>query len=187
MSKSFNHWVANLREKPFLTLAESLLSKLISRLHKKYNESLGCRGGITPATMKRLNLPKRCTNRFGLIHADLGEYQISDNGKERPEVSRHLRASRIRRKTPDPSTIEPSATGSSTHLGATPRNSDSRQPPTATTTTRKRNMVKTEGPSSNQHQPPTASTEEALARINKKKLRIRTKMEEMGSGRSHQV
>ncbi|KAG5544464.1 hypothetical protein RHGRI_017027 [Rhododendron griersonianum] len=53
--ESFNNWVGNLRGKPVLTLIDNIRSKLMGKLHKRYEIASTWQSLVTPMIRKRLD------------------------------------------------------------------------------------------------------------------------------------
>ena len=81
MTESFNHWVGPLRGKPVLTLIESLIVKMMGKIHSRYNDGCQWESNLTPRALKRIEHMKNRTNRCSLVPAGLMEYAVNDDGK----------------------------------------------------------------------------------------------------------
>ena len=69
MSESFNQWVGPLRDKSVLTLVESLIVKMIGKIHNRYSDSCTWENNLTPRALKKVKFMKNRTNRCSLVPA----------------------------------------------------------------------------------------------------------------------
>ncbi|KAK4425499.1 hypothetical protein Salat_1743900 [Sesamum alatum] len=78
IAESFNHWVGELRPKPFLTLLDGLRAKLMNRLQIRYER--GCRWDnvITPFVSKKLNTVKEKSRQCKLWVAGCNQFLVED-------------------------------------------------------------------------------------------------------------
>ena len=59
MTESFNHWVGSFRGKPALTLEESIVVKLMGKVHNRYSDGCIWDNNLTPRAQndrKRLRI-----------------------------------------------------------------------------------------------------------------------------------
>jgi hypothetical protein len=80
MSESFNQWIGHLRGKPILTLIETLVVKIMGRVHKRYSNGLLWEGNLTPNALKKVNFMRKMTTRISLVPAGVMEFLVNDNG-----------------------------------------------------------------------------------------------------------
>ncbi|KAL0401741.1 UNVERIFIED_CONTAM: hypothetical protein Slati_4204000 [Sesamum latifolium] len=75
ISKSFNHWVGDLRSKPVLTLVDGLRTKLMCRLQQRKLKGLKISGDLVPNVVKELNKIKEESRKCHLLVAGEHEFE----------------------------------------------------------------------------------------------------------------
>ncbi|KAH7847186.1 hypothetical protein Vadar_023010 [Vaccinium darrowii] len=76
MVESFNNWVGNCRGKPVLTLIENIRTKLMGKLHKRYEMGSTWQSLVTPKTRKRLDGVINQSRICKITFAGGEEYQV---------------------------------------------------------------------------------------------------------------
>lgn len=84
MSESFNQWVGPLREKPVLTVVESVMVKLMGKIHNRYSAGIVWEHNITLKALQKVENMRSRTNRCSLVPAGQMEFVVNDNGKRFP-------------------------------------------------------------------------------------------------------
>lgn len=80
MSESFCQWIGHLRGKPILTLIETLMVKIMGRVHTRYSDGLLWEGNLTPNALKKVNFMRKMTTRISLVPVRHMEFLVNDNG-----------------------------------------------------------------------------------------------------------
>ena len=76
LTESFNHWVGLLRFKLILTMLEGITTKLMSRLHKRYELGLIWPGMAGPHVRQRLNKAQMDGRKCSLLFAGGDGYDV---------------------------------------------------------------------------------------------------------------
>lgn len=77
-SESFNAWIVKLRDKPVLTLMDTLRSKLMSKLQKRYQKACCWQYSMTPRVMKKLQKISQNARTMKFSYSGETTYQVKD-------------------------------------------------------------------------------------------------------------
>ncbi|KAK9285521.1 hypothetical protein L1049_024715 [Liquidambar formosana] len=78
MAESFNGWLGDLRGRPVLTMLESIRSKLMGRICRRYEKGCSWNTLITPNICKKLNALVHEAGRMALTYAGQDEYEVAE-------------------------------------------------------------------------------------------------------------
>ncbi|KAL5760567.1 hypothetical protein ACOSQ2_019405 [Xanthoceras sorbifolium] len=78
MSECFNNWIKDDRDKPILTLIESLRRKVMVRFHKKWEEVEKFEDSISPYARERINDNDKEDRKLHVIHGRGGYHETID-------------------------------------------------------------------------------------------------------------
>ena len=84
ITESFNQWVRTLRGKPILTLVESLVVKLMGKIHTRYTDGCVWENNLTPRALKKVESMKYMINICSLVPVGQMEFVVNDDGKRFP-------------------------------------------------------------------------------------------------------
>jgi hypothetical protein len=84
MTKIFNHWIDDIRAKPVLLLIESLVVKIMGKIHKSFQHGLVWDSVLTPNSIKKIIEMRGKTSRCSLVPAGQMEFMVTDNRKRYP-------------------------------------------------------------------------------------------------------
>ncbi|KAL3524084.1 hypothetical protein ACH5RR_016918 [Cinchona calisaya] len=80
-TESFNAWVGEFRGKPIMTLAEGIRSKMMSKLHKRYQKGCTWNSTLSPKYIKKLKLIGDESRRCNLMVASENNFEVHDIDK----------------------------------------------------------------------------------------------------------
>ncbi|KAF8408354.1 hypothetical protein HHK36_007503 [Tetracentron sinense] len=78
MTESFNQWIGDLRDKPILTLVDSIRVKLMDRIQCRYEKACSWESLVTPKIKRKMDVIKQDSRTCVVVFAGGEEYEVTE-------------------------------------------------------------------------------------------------------------